>query len=64
MFQVKIDNFTPREILYFYLVFENRQPKEVVCEVMRIKKSMYYNLKQVVEAEIEKQRRRYIISNM
>lgn len=64
MFMVKIERLKPREILFFYLVVENRQPREVVCEVMKIKKSMYYVMKQAVEEEIEKQRRRYIISNM
>lgn len=63
MFQVKIERFTPREILFFYLTHENKQPKEVVCAVMWIKKTMYYNLKQIVDEEIEKQRRRYIIAN-
>ena len=63
MFQVKIDNLTPREILFFYLTYENRQPRDVVIEVMQIKKTTYYNLKQQVEKEIERQRRRYIIAN-
>lgn len=63
MFQVKIDRLAPREILFLYLTYENKQPKEVVCAVMWIKKSMYYNLKQIVDEEIERQRRRYIIAN-
>lgn len=63
MFQVKIDNFAPREILFLYLTYDNSQPKEVVCAVMWIKKSMYYNLKKVVDEEIEKQRKRYMIAN-
>lgn len=63
MFQIKIERFTPREILFFYLTHENKQPKEVVCAVMWIKKSMYYNIKQLVEEEVEKQYKRYIIAN-
>lgn len=63
MFQIKIDNFAPREILFLYLTYENKQPKEVVCAVMWIKKSMYYNLKKIVEEEVERQRKRYLIAN-
>lgn len=63
MFQPKIDNLAPREILFLYLTYENKQPRDVVCAVMWIKKSMYYNLKQIVDEEIERQRRRYIIAN-
>jgi hypothetical protein len=35
----------------------------VVCEVMQVKKSQYYNIKNEVDEEIEKQRRRYLIQN-
>ena len=63
MFQVKIENLSPREILFLYLAYEDKQPQDVVCAVMWIKKSMYYNLKQQVEEEIERQRRRHIIAN-
>lgn len=62
MFQVKIENLTPREILFYYLAYENKQPFVVVCEVMCIKKSMYYILKQSVDEEVEKQRRRYLLA--
>jgi hypothetical protein len=34
----------------------------VVLEVMQVKKSQYYNIKNEVEEEIEKQRRRHLIS--
>jgi hypothetical protein len=34
----------------------------VVLEVMQVKKSQYYNIRNEVEEEIEKQRRRYLIS--
>lgn len=59
---VKLDRFAPRELLFYHLVYERQQPKDVVCVVMQIKKSQYYNIKLVVDDEIEKQRRRRIIS--
>lgn len=58
----KIDNLSPREILFYYLAYENKQPMVVVCEVMCIKKSMYYILKKSVDEEFEKQRRRLILA--
>jgi hypothetical protein len=37
-------------------------PMIVVCEVMQVKKSQYYNIKNEVDEEMEKQKRRYLIS--
>ena len=62
MFRPKIDNFTPRWLLYYHLFYELEVPMIVVCEVMQVKKSQYYNIKNEVDADIERQRKRYLIS--
>jgi hypothetical protein len=62
MFRPKIDRMTPRWLLYYHLTYELEVPMIVVLEVMQVKKSQYYNIRNEVEEEIEKQRRRYLIS--
>jgi hypothetical protein len=62
MFKPKIDNLTPRWLLYYHLTYELEVPMIVVCEVMQVKKSQYYNIKNEVDEEMEKQKRRYLIS--
>jgi len=62
MFVAKIDRLTPKQITYFHLVYEMELPMVVVCQVMDIKKSQYYNLKRWVDEELKKQERRYIFS--
>ena len=63
MFRPKIETLTPRWLLYYHLTYEIQVPMIVVCEVMQVKKSQYYNIKNEVDEEIEKQRRRYLIQN-